>query len=273
MSDRTSADMRPIRAVIADDELAARNKLRRLLAAHRDIAIVGEATTGLEAIDSVRRHAPDLLFLDIRMPEIDGLTALATFDAHVRPLVVFVSAYDAYAVRAFSEQALDYLLKPFDAERLAASLDRVRAHRELSRRPSVEAVREMITRAQEEATAVSVAPDGSRREFLRRISVRSTGKIEIVLVSEIEWIEAAGNYVRLHTPMSRPLLRETMRNLVEQLDPARFVRIHRGALVNLDTIVKMEPLVSGDCVVRLRSGIRLRMSRSFRPDVEARLRR
>jgi two-component system LytT family response regulator len=262
-----------IRTVIADDELAARNKLRRLLGAHRDVVIVDEVATGLEAIDSVRRHVPDLLFLDIRMPEIDGLTALGTFDANVRPLVVFVTAYDAYAVRAFAEQALDYLLKPFDAERLAASLDRVRERRELAERPSIAAVRQMIERAQEDALSSDVATDGSPREFLRRLTVRSTGKIEIVLVSEIEWIEAAGNYVRLHTPGARPLLRETMRNLVERLDPAHFVRIHRGALVNLDTIVKMEPLVSGDCIVRLRSGIRLRMSRSFRPDAEARLRR
>ena len=264
---------RPIRTVIADDEIAARNKLRRLLGAHRDIAIVDEATTGVEAIDSVRRHAPDLLFLDIRMPEIDGLTALGTFDANVRPLVVFVTAYDVYAVRAFAEQALDYLLKPYDAGRLAASLDRVRERRELSHRPSIAAVHELIERAQEDALSNAIAANGASGEFLRRITVRSTGKIEIVLVSEIEWIEAAGNYVRLHTPSARPLLRETMRNLVERLDPAHFVRIHRGAVVNLDTIVKLEPLVSGDCLVRLRSGMRLRMSRSFRPDVEARLQR
>jgi two-component system LytT family response regulator len=264
---------RLIRTVIADDELAARNKLRRLLGAHRDVGIVGEATTGLEAIECVRRYSPDVLFLDIRMPEIDGLTALGTFDASRRPLVVFVTAYDAYAVRAFAEKALDYLLKPFDAERLAASLDRVRERLELAQRPSVATVREMIERAHEEVMSNGVAANGASSEFLRRITVRSTGKIEIVLVSEIEWVEAAGNYVRLHTPNARPLLRETMRNLVERLDPAHFVRIHRGALVNLDTIVKIEPLVSGDCIVRLRSGMRLRMSRSFRQDVEARLRR
>jgi two-component system LytT family response regulator len=264
---------RLIRTVIADDELAARNKLRRLLAAHRDVVIVGEVMSGVEAIDAVRRHTPDLLFLDIRMPEIDGLTALRTFDGDARPLVVFVTAYDAYAIQAFAEKALDYLLKPFDAERLGASLDRVRERLELSRRPTAQAVREMIDRAQQEATSQPAPTDGSGVEFLRRITVRSTGKIEIVLVADIEWIEAAGNYVRLHTPSARPLLRETMRNLVEQLDPAHFVRIHRGALVNLDTIVKMEPLVSGDCIVRLRSGMRLRMSRSYRQQVEARLRR
>ncbi|HEY4303183.1 MAG TPA: response regulator [Gemmatimonadaceae bacterium] len=267
-----TAEPRPIRAIIADDELAARSKLRRLLSAHRDIVVVDEASTGLEAIDSVRRHRPDLLFLDIRMPEVDGLTALGTFDGNVRPLVVFVTAYDAYAVRAFAEEALDYLLKPFDADRLAASLERVRERRELSRRPTADALRKMIEQAQEESSP-TLGEDGVPREYLRRVTVRSTGKIEIVLVSDIEWIEAAGNYVRLHTPTARPLLRETMRNIAQRLDPKHFVRIHRGALVNLDTIVKMEPLVSGDCIVRLRSGIRLRMSRSFRPDVELRLRR
>ncbi len=264
---------RLIRTVIADDEVPARNKLRRLLGAHRDVAIVDEAMSGVEAIDAVRRHAPDLLFLDIRMPEIDGLTALRTFDTDRRPLVVFVTAYDGYAVQAFAEKALDYLLKPFDAERLAASLARVRERLELSERPTADAVRDMLERAQEDASSPAATTNGSGGEFLRRITVRSRGKIEIVLVSEIEWIEAAGNYVRLHTPNARPLLRETMRNLVERLDPAHFVRIHRGALVNLDTIVKMEPLVSGDCIVRLRSGMRLRMSRSYRPEVEARLRR
>ncbi|HEX4355222.1 MAG TPA: response regulator, partial [Polyangiales bacterium] len=246
-----------IRAVIADDELAARSKLRRLLAAHRDIVVVDEVMTGAEAIDAVRRHAPDVLFLDIRMPEIDGLTALATFDGDARPLVVFVTAYDAYAVRAFAEHALDYLLKPFDAERLATSLDRVRERRELEGRPSADAMREIIARVQEDAREPTPPANGDG-EYLRRITVRSTGKIEIVLVSEIEWIEAAGNYVRLHTPGARPLLRQTMRNISEQLDPARFARIHRGALVNLDAIVKMEPLVSGDSIVRLRSGMRLR---------------
>lgn len=262
-----------IRTVIADDELAARTKLRRLLSAHRDIVIVDEAMTGAETIDAVHRRRPDLLFLDIRMPEIDGLTALGTFDADARPLVVFVTAYDAYAVRAFAERAVDYLLKPFDAERLSASLARVRERRELVQRPTADAVREMIAAAQPRTNDAPAGDDAVHREFLRRITVRSTGKIEIVLVSEIEWVEAAGNYVRLHTPGARPLLRETMRNLVEQLDPSHFVRIHRGAVVNLDTIVKMEPLVSGDCIVRLRSGMRLRMSRSFRADVEARLQR
>ena len=263
---------RLIRTVIADDEPAARNKLRRLLSAHRDVVIVDEAMTGVEAIEAVRRHVPDLLFLDIRMPEIDGLTALRTFDNDVRPLVVFVTAYDAYAVQAFAEKALDYLLKPFDAERLGATIARVRERLELSQRPTANAVRDMIERAQEEATSQASAKNGSGHEFVRRLTVRSTGKIEIVLVSDIEWIEAAGNYVRLHTPTARPLLRETMRNIAERLDPTHFVRIHRGALVNLDSIVKMEPLVSGDCMVRLRSGIRLRMSRSFRPEVETRLR-
>jgi two-component system LytT family response regulator len=207
------------------------------------------------------------------MPEIDGLAALGTFDGDVRPLVVFVTAYDAYAVRAFAEQATDYLLKPFDADRLAMSLERVRAKRELSRRPSVEDVRRLIAHVQTHAAETSSNANGQDGEFLHRITVRSTGKIEIVLVSDIEWIEAAGNYVRLHTPTARPLLRQTMRNLIAQLDPRHFVRIHRGAVVNLDTIVKMEPLVSGDCMVRLRSGMRLRMSRSFRADVETRLRR
>lgn len=261
-----------IRAIIADDEPAARMKLRRLLAAHSDVVIVDEVMTGIDMIDAVRRREPDLVFLDIRMPEIDGLTALATFDSEVRPLVVFVTAYDAYAVRAFAERALDYLLKPYDAARLASALQRVRERRELLRRPSAAAVRELIDEVRDDAAHSRAAADGRAREYLRRISVRSTSKIEIVLVSEIEWVEAAGNYVRLHTPSARPLFRETMRHLSEQLDPSHFARVHRGALVNLNAIVNIESLASGDCIIQLRSGMRLRMSRSFRTDVESRLR-
>jgi len=265
---------RTIRTVIADDEPAARAKLQRLLAAHPDVAVVAEAATGVAVIDAVRRERPDLLLLDIRMPEIDGLSALGTFGDELRPLVVFVTAYDDYAVRAFAERALDYLLKPFDAARLAAALVRVRERLELQQRPSAAAVRDLLARARQAGVEEATMPaNETGAEYLRRIAVRSGGKVEMVQVPDIEWVEAAGNYVRLHTATSRPLLRETMRHLAERLDPARFVRIHRGALVNLDAVARMEPLVSGDYLVRLRSGARLRMSRSFRAEVERRLQR
>jgi len=260
-----------IRAIVADDEPAARAKLIRLLAAHPDVVVIAEADSGVAVIDLVRVHRPDLLFLDIRMPEIDGLAALGTFDDTVRPLVIFVTAYDDYAVRAFAARALDYLLKPFDAIRLGAALARARERLELEQRPSMVAVRELVERTRrdslEEPLNGSTDPNGP----LRRISVRTGGKVEVLLVEQIEWIEAAGNYVRLHTRDTRPLLREPLRNLIDRLDPARFVRIHRGAAVNLDAVARMEPLVSGDYLIILRSGARLRLSRSFRAEVERRL--
>ena len=253
-----------IRTIIADDEPAARAKLRRLLGAHSDINIVGEASTGLEVIDLVRAHRPALLFLDMRMPEVDGLAALGTFDEEVRPMVVFVTAFDEYAVRAFVERAVDFLLKPFDGPRLAATLARVRAHIELEQRPSLRVVRELIERAQRDARSPATADERAPTDYLTRVVVRSTGRTDVFRVSDIEWIEAAGNYVRLHTAAGRPLFRQTMRELAERLDPSQFVRIHRGALVNLDAVERMEPLASGDYLVRLRSGARVRMSRSYR---------
>jgi len=259
-----------LRVFIADDEADARDKLRRLLARNLDTLLVGEATNGLETVERVRALRPDLVLLDIRMPALDGLRAVEILGAHLpsSPKVVFVTAYDEYAVRAFEVRAFDYLLKPFDAERLDAALERVRRQIDLEHRPEASALQSLFDRLQDAPQAESV-PRGEK--YLERVCIQSAGRVEIVRMSDVEWIEACGNYARLHTSAGRPMLREPLRSLDQQLDPERFARIHRSAIVNLDRIREMRPTASGDYVVRLESGIRLRMSRSHRAEVDRRL--
>jgi len=260
-----------LRVLIADDEPDARDKLRRLLARNLDTVLVGEASNGLEAVERVRALRPDLVLLDIRMPAMDGLRATEILDATrpSSPKIVFVTAYDEYAVRAFEVRAFDYLLKPFDAERLDAALDRVRRQIDLEHRPEASALQSLFDRLQDAPRAEAVA--GPRGKYLERVCVQSAGRVDVVRLIDVEWIEACGNYARLHTPNGRPMLREPLRRLDEQLDPSRFARIHRSAIVNLDRILDMRPTASGDYVIRLVSGIRLRMSRSHRAEVDRRL--
>jgi two-component system LytT family response regulator len=262
-----------LRVLIADDERAARAKLVRLLEAHGDVEVVGEATNGREAVEAIRATAPDLVFLDIRMPELNGFQTLEALDAThtATPKIVFVTAFDEYAVRAFDVRAFDYLLKPYDGARLAAALDRVRAQAELEHRPSIEALRTVLDARHAIPLEATLEPNDPPH-YLERICIRADGVVHIIRARDIEWVEAYGNYVRLHTATERPLARETIKRLADQLDPARFCRIHRSAIVNLDRIREMKPSVSGDHVIRLDSGIRLRLSRSFRAEVERRLR-
>jgi two-component system, LytTR family, response regulator len=260
-----------LRVFIADDEADARDKLRRLLARNVETVVVGEASNGLETVERVRAVKPDLVLLDIRMPAMDGLRATEILGAHLplSPKVVFVTAYDEYAVRAFEVRAFDYLLKPFDAERLDAALERVRRQIDLEHRPETAALQSLFDRIQDATHAEVVAEPAEL--YLERVCIQSAGRVEVVRLSDVEWIEACGNYARLHTSTGRPMLREPLRRLDERLDPARFARIHRSAIVNLDSIREMRPTASCDYVVRLASGIRLRMSRSHRAEVDRRL--
>ena len=261
-----------MRVLIADDEPAARAKLARLLAAHADVEIVGSAANGREAAELVRRARPDVVLLDVRMPEVDGfglIEALSDDAAHA-PRIVFVTAYDEYAVGAFEVRALDYVLKPFDGKRLGEALDRVRTQMELEHRPTESTVRTLLAQLRGADAEAELDPTASK-QYLDRLTIRSAGSIRFIRMSEVEWIEAYGNYVRLHTDGEHPLARETLRGLAERLDPARFAQIHRGAVVNLDRVAEIRPTVSGDAIVRLASGTRLRLSRSFRADVDRRL--
>ncbi|HWA15467.1 MAG TPA: LytTR family DNA-binding domain-containing protein [Gemmatimonadales bacterium] len=240
-----------ITIAIADDEPLVRRGLRSHLENEPDIRVVGEARNGTEALALIRSTTPDLVFLDIQMPGLDGLGVLAALPAERRPAIVFVTAHDAYAVRAFDLHAVDYLLKPFDGERFRTAL--ARARERLRMRQTEATDLELLATEMEEGRA---RPD--------RIAVREQGKIVLVPLDEIEWIEAADNYVRLHRAGNYHLLRQSLGRLDEMLDPKKFARIHRSAMVNLSRVKALEPTPSGEYEVILHDGRRLTLSRSHR---------
>lgn len=252
--------MNAMRVVAADDEPLLLADLVRLLAALPDVDVVGEAKNGLEVLDLVERNHPDALFLDIRMPGLDGLGVVAELDPSHAPAVVFVTSFDQYAVQAFEAEAVDYLLKPFDPARLAKAVDRVRSR---------------LGRDQGEALARSIAALAAQRgsapvEYLERIAARGVGRTTVLDVAEIRWIEAADNYVRLHTAAGVHLSRRTMRDLEALLDPRHFARVHRSAIVALRRVRELRPLGDGDQELLLDGGTTLVLTRSYREAFEAR---
>jgi two-component system LytT family response regulator len=240
-----------IRAVIADDEVLARQKIRQLLRQDTDIEIVGESASALETIELVRATTPELLFLDIRMPGMDGFDvvgALSSQEEVPPPRVIFTTAYDQYAVRAFEVNAVDYLLKPFTYERLKSAIQRAREQ----------------FRAKEES---AVQLNGTHRPanlYTNRIIFKSRGRILFLPVSDIRWIGAEGNYVRLCTGTENHLLRETMAHLEQRLDPRGFLRVHRSFIVNLKYVKEVRRQTNGDSVVILDNGEQVAMGRSYR---------
>lgn len=247
-----------LRAVIADDEPPARERVRHLLRSHPDIAVVAECADGNEAVAAVREHRPDLLFLDIQMPGRDGFGVLEAIPREEWPIVIFMTAWDQHAVRAFDAHALDYLLKPCKPARFAEALERARDH--MARRDS----------GQEARRLMELLAERSQRH-LARLPVKSGDRISFVRVADIECIESAGNYVVVHAAGKEHVLRETLSELESQLDPAHFLRVSRGAIVNLDHVRELQPLFKGDHVVVLRSGRTVPMTRGIR-EVERALR-
>jgi two-component system LytT family response regulator len=247
-----------LRVLIVDDEEIARQRLRRLLAREDDVEIVGEASDGVHAVDSIRSLAPDLVFLDVQMPEVDGFAVLERLRPHLAPAVVFVTAHDDYALRAFDVHAVDYLRKPFDAMRFKEAFSRARR-----RVAGVEA--EDRSRKLDALLAQVAAHSPRSRE---RLMVRADGRLYFVRIDEIDWVEAAGNYVKLHVGRDTHLMRETMAGIEKMLDPSRFLRIHRSAIVNLDRVREMQPWFSGEYTVILRDGTQLRLSRVYRDRLE-----
>ena len=251
--------MRRFRALIVDDEPFARERVRRLLAADEEIEIVGECADGFAAVEALSAHAPDLVFLDVQMPGKDGFAVLEEVAGRCAPLVIFLTAYDQYAVRAFDACALDYLLKPFDEERFEKALARAKAQ---------------LRRAEEASTSEPTASllDGKEARGsqapLERVVVKSGGRIFFLKTCEVDWIEAYGNYVRLHVGATSYLLREPISSLEAQIDPARFLRIHRSALVNIERIREMQPMFHGQYVVILHDGTRLTLSRRYRSKLQ-----
>jgi two-component system LytT family response regulator len=234
--------------LIVDDEPLARERLRTLLADRAAIDVIGECATGAEAVDAIRRQRPELVLLDVQMPELDGFEVLQAIAPDERPAVIFVTAYDQYALRAFDVNAVDYLLKPFDRARFERALGRAEA--------------ELRERSGRDAKLVTLL-EGLRRDRQRpqRLVVRTGGRIFFVSVPEIDWIEAAGNYVKLHVGQTSHLLRDTMKHLETDLVGARFARLHRSALVNVDRIRELRQDGDGNWEVVMLDGTRLSAGR------------
>lgn len=245
-----------IRAVIVDDERHARQKIRTMLARESDVEIVRECATGDDAIKALRELHPDLLFVDVQMPGRSGFDVVREAGASARH-IVFVTAFDQYAVKAFEVQALDYLLKPFDRARFERTMQRVR-----------ERMRDGGD-LQEKLRALVEQVKGGEREPLQRIMIKSAGRITFLRTSEIDWIEAADNYIRLHAGRDSHLIRETMASVEQQLDRRKFVRVHRSAIVNIDSIAEIRSLFHGDHSILLRTGAEIPLGRSYREKLEA----
>lgn len=248
----------PFTALLVDDEPLAREGLRMLLARDPDAATVYEAKNGREAVAAIRDLRPDLVFLDIQMPEMDGFAVVHEIGADRMPVVVFVTAHDRYAIQAFEINALDYLLKPVTAERFSVAL--ARAKTRLVAQPSDEPGRRILSLLETIA---------SPRRSLKRLAVRSAGKTVFVDVEDIDWIEAAENYVQLHTGRASHLLRVTMNTLEESLDQETFLRIHRSVIVNVKRIRELEPVMHGEYVLTLVTGVRLQSGRRYSERLKA----
>jgi two-component system LytT family response regulator len=238
-----------IRTLVVDDEPVARARMLSLLQGEPDIEIIGECESGQDAVSAIEQASPDLVFLDIQMPQMDGLQLTRALGDRM-PAVVFVTAYDEYALRAFEVHALDYLLKPFSAERFKAALTHARQH--LSKRRTT--------------GAHQAAPE--RRD---RLVIKSSGRIYFVRTLEIDWCEAAGNYVRLHVGAQTHLVRGTMAYLESQLDPAQFVRVHRSTIVNVDRIQELRSSFNGEYIILLHDKTRLTLSRGYRDGLQTKL--
>lgn len=249
-----------IDVLVVDDEAPARQRLVDLLRKDSQVGSIVEAENGVAAVDMIQSQRPDVVFLDVQMPELDGLSVIEAVGAEEMPLAIFVTAYDQHAIRAFEANALDYLLKPFSDERFEAAMARVKSR--LDERSMREFGQRMLR-------MVSNAPARERR--LDRLVVKSGGTTRFVRVLDIEWIEAAGVYVNLHVAGKELLYRAALHELAEKLDPMRFVRIHRSAIVNIESVLQLEPISHGEFEVVLKGGSRSRISRTYRAQLEKRL--
>jgi len=248
------------RILIADDEPLARERLKMLLVGQEGFEVVGECHDGPSTIDAIRRSKPDLVFLDVQMPGANGFEVVSALGEEELPLFVFVTAFDQYALKAFDVHALDYLLKPFDRDRFLQALARARQQLE---RPSNSDLRSRLL-----ALVRDLEPAPQR---LERFVIKSGGRVFFVRADEIDWIEAAGNYVKLHVGTETHLLRETMNAVETQLPRETFYRIHRCHIVNIERVKELQPWFNGEYVVFLRTGARLTLSRGYREKLQDRI--
>jgi two-component system LytT family response regulator len=245
-----------VRTLVADDEPIARKRLVRLLENEPEAELVASCGTGLEAVEAIRAHAPQLLFLDVQMPGLDGFGVLESLGLATPPAVIFVTAFDAYAVQAFDANALDYLLKPFDADRFHRAFARAR-----------DRLHAPVGGADATAISALIAGLSRPRQSAERLAIRADGRVYFVRVTEIDWIETASNYVRLHTGKTSHLLREPLSTLETRLDPEQFLRIHRTTVVNVERLRELQPWFSGEFIAILHDGTRLKVSRGYRDRV------
>lgn len=274
----------PVRVLIVDDEPIARRRMRRLLRLEDDVEVIDDVGSGREAIEAIQKERPDLVLLDVQMPDLDGFGVVDALGVDQMPPTIFVTAFNEYAVRAFDVHAIDYLLKPFDTDRFRAAFVRARVH--LEQRSSAEQgrkIKALLEQVLGEGAVASVerttAPGAShaaapaRHRFVDRLMVKHDGRVFFVKVTDVDWFEASGNYVRIHTGKVSHLIRETMQRVEAQLDPSMFVRIHRAVIVNLDRIRELQPWFAGDYVVILRDGRQLKLSRTYREHLHTRMQR
>jgi two-component system LytT family response regulator len=246
-----------IRVLIVDDEPLARGMVREMLANDPEAEIVGECSNGREAISAIKSLGPDLIFLDVQMPEFGGFEVLESLKEEPLPRVIFVTAYDQYAVRAFDVHALDYLLKPFDRERFMTAWDRAKIH----------ISKEQFDRRDQHIVALLEELKAGTR-YIERLVVKTAGRVFFLDTSDIDCIEAEGNYVRVHNGPKSYLLRETISGLESQLDPRKFLRIHRSAIVRIDRIKELQPWFHGEYHVILKDGKQLTLSRNYRANLQ-----
>ena len=265
----------PLRVLIVDDEPLGRRRVANLLRKDRDVEIVGMIGDGVSAVEAIRSLAPDLVFLDVQMPGMTGLEVVRTIGPGQMPTTVFVTAHDHHALAAFDLAAIDYLVKPFDDERFGEAFQRARR---MTRLEEAGRLRDRLLAvlqetggpaANEKTPARSGA--GARRRYLERIPVESRGKVRFIPASDIDYIMASGPYAELVVGDRKHLIREAMQNLENQLDPARFFRIHRSAIVQLDRVDALLKAPNGDCDVQLRNGVKIKIARSRREELEKRL--
>jgi len=245
-----------LRALIVDDEALARTALVRLLKRERDVSLIGQCDDGESAVQTIRQAQPDIVFLDVQMPEMDGFQVVEAIGAERMPVTIFVTAFDRYAIRAFDANAVDYLLKPFAPDRLTRALARARER--------------CLGKQDKEASQrlFSLLDSRLQSDYAQRLAVATGGRIVFVPVADIDWIEAEGNYARLHVSRKAFDVRETLQALMEKLDPREFIRIHRSTIVNARRIREVQPWFQGSHIVVLQSGEELRMSRYQRDAVD-----
>ena len=262
-------DSRQIRTLVVDDEKPARQRLLDLLARYSEIMVAGECASGSAAARLIREARPELLFLDVQMPGLGGFEVVEQVGVEYLPVTIFVTAFDQYAIRAFEASALDYILKPYSDERFDVCLARVLAHVRTQRREELSA--QLLSLLARDKMSVS-EPVVAVQRHLDRILVKTGGRVLFLQAADVDWIEAAGVYVNLHTAGRKYMHRASLTELEAQLDPDRFIRIHRSSLVNIASVKELHPRSHGDYVAILKDGTCLNLSRSYRPKFETRLR-